>query len=177
MSGTFLTHPKTLLLAPLLSSTCSLLFAWDQHIFMHILTHPELSDRCNAILPTYWRVLFPRSLPQVVSLLGVTTWASVAAVVHHGSLLRKTGALHWYVGSAVLAAGHLVFVPLVAPAIKYMMEDEGGRPRERKLAEPGHRNIDMQGRWLGYNMLRMLTVDLGAWVCCLVGVVKSFNVG
>lgn len=175
-SGTFFSPQKTLLLAPVVSSTCSLLFAWDQHIFLNLLTHPELSDRTNAILPTYWRVFFPRGLAQVVSFLGITTWTSIGAVVYHKALLQKRGALPWYVASATLAVAHLVFVPFVAPAIKYIMEDEGGRSRERKVAEPGNRNVDMQSKWLGYNMVRMLTTDLGAWVCCLVGVMKTFDV-
>ncbi|OAQ64754.1 hypothetical protein VFPPC_05985 [Pochonia chlamydosporia 170] len=143
-SGTFFSPQKTLLLAPVVSSTCSLLFAWDQHIFLNLLTHPELSDRTNAILPTYWRVFFPRGLAQVVSFLGITTWTSIGAVVYHKALLQKRGALPWYVASATMAVAHLVFVPFVAPAIKYIMEDEGGRSRERKVAEPGNRNVDMQ---------------------------------
>lgn len=97
-------------------------------------------------------------------------------MMYHRELLRKKGALPWYIATAALAVAHLVFVPFVAPAIKYIMEDEGGRSRERKVAEPGNRNVDMQKRWLGYNMMRLMTTDLGAWVCCAVAVMKTFDV-
>lgn len=69
-----------------------------------------------------------------------------------------------------------MYAPFVAPAIKYILDDEGGRSKERKLAEPGNRNVDMQKQWLWYNMVRLLTTDLGAWVCCAVGVMKTFDV-
>ncbi|TWU70560.1 hypothetical protein ED733_000485 [Metarhizium rileyi] len=175
-SGAFFTPKKALLLAPFVSSTCSLLFAWDQNLFLTIFTSPELSDRVNPVLPGYWRVFFPRGLAQVVSLLGATTWTSVAALVCHGALLQRKGAWPWYVATAALAVGHLVFVPFVAPAIKYILDDEGGMSKERKLAEPGSRNVDMQERWLWFNRVRLLTTDLGAWVCCVVGIMKTFDV-
>ncbi|GAB0133899.1 hypothetical protein EsDP_00002293 [Epichloe bromicola] len=175
-SCAFFDARKALLLAPLVSSSCSLVFAWDQHVFLSNFTHPELSGRGNAILPTYWRVMFPWGLTQVVSLLGVTTWTSVGAIVWHRGLLQRRGSLQWYAGAAGLAVGHLLYAPLVAPLIKYMMDDEGGgRPLERRRAEPGNRNVEAQRRWMGYNMARLLTTDLGAWVCCAVAVVKTFS--
>ncbi|GAO15201.1 uncharacterized protein UV8b_04252 [Ustilaginoidea virens] len=174
-SGTFFDAKKTLLLSPFVSSTCSLLFAWDQHVFLGILTHAELRDRGNAILPTYWRVMFPWGLTQVIGLLGITTWTSIGAMVWNKDLLRRRGALPWYAATAGLAVGHLVFAPFVAPLIKFMMDDEGGRPMERKRAEPGHRNVEAQGEWLGWNMTRLLTTDLGAWLCCAVAVTKTFS--
>lgn len=145
-------------------------------MFLNILTHNELADRGNAILPTYWRVFFPRGLSQVISFLGITTWTSVGAIMYHREVLQKKGALPWYIATAALAVSHLVYVPFVAPAIKYMMEDEGGRSREIKVKEPGNRNVEMQKKWLGYNMTRMLTTDLGAWCCCVVAVMKTFDV-
>ncbi|KAG6009385.1 hypothetical protein E4U21_002695 [Claviceps maximensis] len=166
---------KALLLAPLVTSSCSLLYAWDQHLFLSHLTHPELCHRSNVILPTYWRVMFPWGIMQVVSLLGATTWASIGAIVRHRSLLQRRGSLLWYAGAAGLAVGHLLFAPLVAPLIKYMMDDEGGRPLERKRADPGIRNVEAQQQWLDYNMTRLLTTDLGAWVCCAVAVGKTFS--
>ncbi|KAK2593218.1 hypothetical protein QQS21_009058 [Conoideocrella luteorostrata] len=175
-SGSFFDPKKALLLAPFASSTCSLLFAWDQHVLLNIFTHSEISDRGNAILPTYWRVMFPWGLTQVVTLLGVTTWTSVGAIVWHKALLQKRGSLLWYAAAGGLAVSHLLYAPLVAPLIKYMMDDEGGRPLERKRAEPGNRNVEAQKKWLSYNMARMLTTDLGAWVCCAVAVAKTFSV-
>ncbi|KAG5935651.1 hypothetical protein E4U59_005440 [Claviceps monticola] len=173
--GSFFDTRKALLLAPLVSSSWSLVYAWDQHVFLNHLTHPELCQRSNAILPTYWRVMFPLGITQVVLLLGTTTSASVGAIVWHKDLLQRRGSLLWYAGAAGFAVGHLLFAPLVAPLIKYMMDDEGGRPLERKRAEPGDRNVEAQQRWLGYNMVRLLTTDLGAWVCCAVAVGKTFS--
>ncbi|KND93616.1 hypothetical protein TOPH_01553 [Tolypocladium ophioglossoides CBS 100239] len=163
-SGAF-NAKAALLLTPLVSSTASLVLAWDHHIFLSVFTRRETQAHSNAILPQYWRVFFPRGLTQVISLLGVTTSASVAAVVAYRGLLQRRGALRWYVATAALAVGHLVFAPLVAGPIKSMLDDEGGEGKGKGEGE-GRTNVDAQREWLRVNVVRMLTADLGAWQLC-----------
>ncbi|TEA09888.1 hypothetical protein C8034_v011549 [Colletotrichum sidae] len=46
----------TLRLAPLLSSTCTLLFAHDQHFFLTLFNRPETRKQSTNLVPTYFRL-------------------------------------------------------------------------------------------------------------------------
>lgn len=170
-SGAFFDPKAALLLAPLVTSTASLVFARDQHLFLSVFTRPETQPHGNAFLPPFWRVFFPQGLAQVVGLLGATAGASAAAALAHRGLLERRGALAWYVAAAALAVGHLAFVPLVAGRIKSIMDDEGGAGG----AKGARTNVQTQREWLGVNAVRTLTTDLGAWACCLVAVTRVFT--
>ncbi|KAF4120575.1 hypothetical protein GMORB2_3013 [Geosmithia morbida] len=182
-----------LLVAPLVSSTASLLFAWDQHLFLSLLAHPTIAEPVtagpephagtNALLPPYFRRFFRRGLGRVVTFLAVTTWSSLGAVHHFGPLLRSKGSLGWYVGAASLAVGHLLFVPAVAYPIKSISENEGGgvevpvedAAQKDAAGGGGLSNIDHLNRWLRVNLVRTLTTDTGAWICAVTAVTKTFT--
>jgi len=189
---------KALLLAPLASSTASLVFGWDQHLFLSLLT---AAPHGEAVLPGYWRALFPRGVAQVLALLSVTAGASAGAAWAHGGLLRRTGSLGWYAAAGVLALGHLGFVPAVAGRIRDLLEradgegagagagaglgdvnqkgvegEEGENGEEKKKEEKSSKsNVELQREWLQINLVRTLTTDLGAWVCAFVAAVKTFS--
>lgn len=170
-SGAFF-NPRTLLLVtPLVSSTCSLWFAWDQDFFLGILTRPPVDhDQADAILPAYITGFFGSGPWAVVSLVGATFWSSLAAVWLERPLLRGRGSTALYAGAAALAAGHLVYVPAVAWKLKSLMDDDTA------AAEEGTDNVGMLRRWLGVNRTRMLTTDVGAWLCAVVAVSRTLTV-
>ncbi|KAI9898498.1 hypothetical protein N3K66_006858 [Trichothecium roseum] len=158
-----------LLLAPLVSSTCSLWFSHDQHLFLSTLIRPELRARGNALLPAFWRSFFLPGVARVVGLLAVTAWSSAGAAYLHGAQLRGAGSVWWYAGAAGAATGHLLFVPAVAPRIRDMSRGE-----EAEDAEGA--NVGAQEEWLRFNWVRMVTVDAAAWVCAAVAVLKTIEV-
>ncbi|KAF1808601.1 hypothetical protein P152DRAFT_424484 [Eremomyces bilateralis CBS 781.70] len=160
-----------LLVAPLISTSCSLWFAADQHFFLQIFTRPECRERSNVLLPDYFRAFFSAGLPRVVGLLGITTWASVGSIWQARPLLESHGSLKWYMATAALAVGHLVFVPAVAPRIQGIAE--GGFERGHGGGQKS--NVDLLREWLRINMVRTLTTDLGAWLCCLMAVSKTLG--
>lgn len=104
----------------------------------------------------------------------MTVVSSLSAVYLHKSLLQRRGSLLWYAGAAALAVGHLAYAPMVAPLIKFMMDNEGGRPKEWRLADPQDLNVDAQEKWTRVNNTRMLTTDLGAWLCAFAAVATTF---
>ncbi|KAJ6438365.1 alpha glucosidase II [Purpureocillium lavendulum] len=180
-----------LLLAPLATSTASLVFGWDQHLFLSLLA---ASPQGEAALPGYWRALFPRGVTQVFALLGATAGASAGAAWAHGALLRRRGALGWYAAAGLLALGHLAFVPAVAGRIKDMTEADTdaaadvnvgaeGTTTEKAEAETEAQDnkrgrpdvVRLQREWLRVNLVRTLTTDLGAWVCAFVAAIKTFS--
>lgn len=168
-SGAFF-NPRTLLLVtPLVSSTCSLWFAWDQDFFLKIFTRPPVEHKqADAILPTYITGFFGSGPWAVVSLIGTTFWTSLAAVWLERPLLRSRGSTAFYAGTAALALGHLVYVPAVAWKLKNLMDDT--------CAEEGTDNVGMLRRWLSVNMTRMLTTDIGAWLCAVVAISRTLAV-
>ncbi|CAM1508180.1 Fc.00g050280.m01.CDS01 [Cosmosporella sp. VM-42] len=168
-SGAFV-NPKTLLLVtPLVTSTCSLWCSSDQDYFLKILTRPAFErTQANAIIPTYIKTMFGSGPWRVVALIAITTWSSIANIVLLKPLLRSHGALNWYAWGAVMAAGHLAYVPAVAWKLKWIMEDS--------TEEQGTDNVGMLGRWLRVNNIRTFTVDLAAFACSLVAVTKMITI-
>lgn len=176
-SRSFIDGRTALLLTPLVSSTCSLLFAHDQDIFLRILTIPKSSELCNQILPSYIRTFFPIGLRRVVGFLAVTTWSSVGALLVAGPLLRARGSYGWYRAAAFWAVAHLLYVPLVAPRLKAIMDDEENAIEDYDeddddVVQP---NIKQMLGWLTVNMTRMMTTDLAAWGCAFIATAKTFS--
>ncbi|VUC22692.1 unnamed protein product [Clonostachys rosea] len=162
-----------LLTTPLISSSCSLWFSLDQHCFFSNLVKPNVRG-ADEVLPPYFANTFWANLWKVVGLLGVTTWSSVGAIYLSRPLLRARGSFPWYVATAALATGHLFFVPLVAPSVAALIEDRGHQASSEAKKGKGKSNSDYMRDWLGVNLVRMVTADLGAWVCAVVAVTTTF---
>ncbi|OIW32346.1 hypothetical protein CONLIGDRAFT_266872 [Coniochaeta ligniaria NRRL 30616] len=152
--------------APLVSATCTLLYAYDQHFFLGLLNRPDTRQHSRPLLPAFFRSFFREGVVFVVAMLAVTTWGSVANLYVNRPSLSARGSFGWYVAGAVLSSSHLLFVPGVAPSIKRITGAEAGGEEDV--------NADLD-EWLGVNKVRMLTVDLAAWVACVVAVGKSLS--
>lgn len=161
-----------LLVAPLVSSTCTLLFGFDQDLFLRLLTLRSTYRDANSLLPAYWHVFLHRSLPRVLSYITTTAATSLAAIFVARPLLQRRGTVGWYAGAAACAAAHLAWVPWVTGPIKAMVEDEGVAIEE----EEGLTNVDHQVGWLKVNLARTVTTDLLGWVCAVVAVTKTLAV-
>lgn len=164
-------EPQTaLLLTPLVSSTCTLLLGFEQHAFLEPFPRRILYRRSNDLLPSYMKILFPRGLSQVATFLGVTTSSALGALCASRRLLDSRGSARWYAATAALACSHLLFVPLVAPKLKAIIDDDGVA-----VEDEGSTNADILCAWLKVNMARTVTSDLAAWVCAFVAVGKTFS--
>lgn len=151
-------------LAPLLSSTCSLWFAWDQNLFLHNFIHPANRPASNRSLPSYFRTFFHSGLPSVLTLLGLPISTAGLNLVVDKSSLSTSHSREWYAAGAAFTVGHALYAPVVAPIVRAISEDHS----------KGNSTRDLE-RWLWWNFLRMLTVDLAAWVCFGVGVMRTLD--
>ncbi|KAJ2896215.1 hypothetical protein MKZ38_005744 [Zalerion maritima] len=151
-------------IAPLVSSTATLWFAQDQHFFLSLFTNPEIREEADDILPRWFEPFFYNGLPRVLVPITVTASACLANLRMSGDSLRSKGAFAWYAAGAVCAIGHLTYVPWVAPPIENIV-------KQKTVG----RNVEELSIWLKVNALRMMTTDLGAWVCCLIAVVRTFS--
>lgn len=150
--------------SPLLTSTCSLWFAWDQHFFLHIFNRPEHRAKSNELLPSYFRIFFRGGVTRVLVLLSLTMSASVANLYAKRPSLEQRGSLGWYAAGASFAFAHLLFVPAIAPKVQAIAEDSSNGNSTEDLAA-----------WLRINALRGLTVDVAAWASLVVAVTRSLR--
>jgi hypothetical protein len=151
--------------APLVSATCTLLYARDQDFFLRIFNEPENRPKSRALLPSYWQSFFRRGIYVVVGCLAATFWSSIGNLCIHRQVLHAKQSFWWYVAGAGLSVGHLLFVPAVAPSVKAIWDaDEEGMDANAALDE-----------WLSVNRIRMWTVDLAAWAACAVAVTKTLE--
>lgn len=150
--------------APLLTSTCTLWWAMDEHFFLSIFNKPEIRSKSNELLPTYFKEFFEGGLNRTLALLALTISSTMATCsVNHGYHWANKS-LRWYTAGMVLAAGHLAFVPAVAPKIKAIVED----------TSKGESTKDLES-WLSVHTIRTLTVDLAAWVCFVIGTAREIQ--
>ncbi|TQV98908.1 hypothetical protein V2A60_007395 [Cordyceps javanica] len=175
------TTRTALLLAPALTTTCTLLYGFDQDLFLRLLTLRGTRREANGLLPAYWSRLMRDGVPRVLGFLAATAASSGAALALCGPLLRQRASAGWYGAAAACAAAHLAWVPLVTGPIKAMVENEGvavedDEDEDDEDGGPTTSNVDHQRRWLRVNMARTLTTDLLGWACALVAVTRTLAV-
>lgn len=148
-------------LVPVVTSTVSLWFAFDQYFFLGIFLHKDVEPGAKHVLTPYWNAMISTSLSYVIAPL-VGTLASTAAIFTTISteLLRDKGSYPWYIASLALAAGHFAFVPAVLPKIRSLSKG-GLTPALRQ--------------WMRIHVTRSVTVDLFCWVACLVASAKTLS--
>ncbi|KAI1373406.1 putative integral membrane protein [Hypoxylon crocopeplum] len=163
-SGLFVDPTTLLRVVPVISSTCSLWFGWDQYEFLLLFLKPDIQGHSNQLLPSYFKTFFDRGAPRVVFLL-LTTLTSSAANLRYApqSLLRERGATIWYWGSILFTLGHQIYFPFILPHIKAITSDAK------------EKNIHELRSWLYVHNWRTLTVDLAGWVCNLVAATKMLS--
>lgn len=148
--------------APLVSATCTLLYARDQHFFLSGLNQPDTRKHSAPLLSGYFRYTFRHGVVLVVAAVGFTFGTSVANLYTHSASLHTSRSHWWYAAGAGFSLGHLLFVPAIAPSVKGLMDTPEGE--------------DVRGfldRWLSINALRTLTVDLAAWGALVVAVTRA----
>lgn len=164
MASGLILDPRALLrTAPLVTSTCTLWYSFDQDFFLDVFLHPDHRSRSNDLLPSYFRVFFRRGVVRVLGLLALTLSSGGYNILTD----RQPGvgnqrSLLWYTAGTVMAASHLLFVPPIATRVQAVVEDQSQGQSTRDLE-----------RWLTVHRVRTWTVDLAAWACFAVGACLS----
>jgi len=156
-------NPRILLqVAPLLTSTAHLCFAFDQCLFLRIFTKLENRKQSNAILPFYFRSFFAPGV-SIVILLHTATLSTGLLNLY---LRPKTlvGCTRLYIIGLAFTLGHFAFIPAVAWKVKAIIDDESRGESTRDLS-----------RWLRIHLIRMLSVDIPGWMSLLVATLGSLK--
>lgn len=154
---------RVLRLLPVITSTVSLMFAVDEHIFLGTWMHPTLRDRTNAHLPAWfqrwgrrgrWPIILGYPTNYVLAILNL-----IVAREH----LYTRGAAKWYGLGLLFSVGHIAVYG--KGAIKLLADIKADIPK-------GNSSYSM-GVWLRMNWQRALTTDLPAWLCFIVAALKA----
>ncbi|KAF9881414.1 hypothetical protein CkaCkLH20_00560 [Colletotrichum karsti] len=140
--------------APLISSTCTLLYAWDQHFFLNVFNAPEVRPKSKTVVQSYFRTFFRRGLPIVLSFITLSAATAAANLWTSPGALRARGTFWWYAAGAGLSLGHLAYVPAVAPRVQALVEAEEAEVEEDV-------NGLLEG-WLRVNFVRMQTTKMAS---------------
>lgn len=154
---------RLLRLLPVLSSTVTLMFAVDEHIFLGTWMHPAFRDRANAHLPAWFYHWGRRG--RWIIILGYQANYSLALlnILLYRGQLHAAGSEKWYWLGLMFSVGHIAI--FARGALKLLAEIKGDVPK-------GNSTYSM-GVWLTMNWIRALTTDLPAWVCFIVAALKT----
>jgi hypothetical protein len=154
---------RLLRLLPVLSSTVTLMFAVDEHIFLGTWMHPNFRDRANAHLPAWfynwgrrgrWVIILGYPTNYILGILNLL----VARDQLHAARSEK-----WYGLGLAFSVGHIAI--FARRALKLLAEIKNDVPK-------GNSTYSM-GVWLRMNWIRALTTDFPAWVCFVVAALKT----
>lgn len=154
---------RLLRLLPVLSSTVTLMFAVDEHIFLGTWMHPSLLTRSNANLPA-WFTRWGRRGRWVI-LLGYPTnyILGISNLLISRPELKAAGSESWYWMGLLFSVGHIaIYGKRALGLLKDIREDV-----------PRGNSTHSMGVWLKMNWVRALTTDLPAWVCFIVAALKT----
>ncbi|KAK6082624.1 hypothetical protein SCUP515_02379 [Seiridium cupressi] len=151
-------------LVPLVTTSCSLWFSMDQHLFLSVFIEQENQALSEPLISPYFRTMFRRGAPRVAALLGATVLSTIANLrLSDASLLTERGSYNYYVAVGAFAVGHMLFVPWIKPSIDALH------------AGAKDRGLQTLGEWIHIHDYRTATADLAAWICCLLAVSKTLT--
>lgn len=163
------------LILPLCTSSATVGLALMQYPMFNCFLQPTNPSIAGRPLSKYWEPMVTQGVP-IVALWPVTSTIAgllSARWLRSHATLETMDVSKWYTLGAALAAGHFVFVPLVAPLIKKIAEAgrEGSGMSEEEIEESNRRDM---GRWFMWHTVRTLLVDVPALWCFAEGLALSF---
>ncbi|EAW15333.1 putative integral membrane protein [Aspergillus clavatus NRRL 1] len=153
-SGLIFDPLRLLAVAPLATSTGSLVHALVELFSNSAFVQPSVRKSSDAVLPKWYAYVFNRQIVSVLALnlTTISTGLSNILLSRSKRILPVSRTTFYWAGVAG-AVTHLVFAPLVAPRIQRMVENTNENGATVEMDE-----------WLGYHRIRMLVADLPAWL-------------
>ncbi|KAI4862668.1 hypothetical protein F4820DRAFT_429904 [Hypoxylon rubiginosum] len=170
-SGQFV-DPQTLLrVAPLITSTASLVIAGDSHLFLSsfISLAPQRPQQVAELAPRYFEAFFWRGLPAIFASYGPSVALGATNAWHYYSRTSpgpSPASWAWYAGGTALALAHYAFVPKIMWKVKDAIDAKDVKEIDGVQAIRG---------WLDVHHVRMALVDIPAWTCFLIATLKSLK--
>lgn len=155
-SRAFFDPMKLLRLAPLITSTGTLVYATSELLLYTAFLDRRIRRKSDEVLPVWLATVFRRVIWLVVGLITITTSTAAANALldrHRNSEALST---KFYWCGFITAIGHLLFVPAVAGPLQDIFEDRAESCATSQL-----------DKWLQIHRVRMVVADFPAWLSCL----------
>lgn len=159
--------PLTLLrLIPVISSTISLQFAYDEYAFLSRWVQPAYRAQADALLPTWFTSWGPWGTNVVFGSFTISIASGLANFVAGREVREAAVGRYWYAAGLGFAAAHLlVWGPT---ALKLLAKIRKG--------EPEGRATESMRDWLAMHLTRSILVDLPAVFCFVAGLMSVVEV-
>lgn len=163
-SGLFFDPLKLLRVAPLLTSTSTLVFAWDENWYLSLLVGSKHQDEVNKMLPSYFTRFFETGIFILAGLNTLTVSTTIGNLMNDRPVLNHLKSSRWYWAGLAFTLFHFAFVPTIAYPIRDIMEDRS----------KGNSTKDLQ-KWLDIHRIRTLVADLPAFVSFVGAALSAFS--
>jgi len=157
------TSIRVLHLLPVLTSSATLMYAVDEHIFLGTWMHPGFRDRANSHLPAWFDNWGRRGRWPIILGYPANYALGILNIVVARQYLDNTNAAKWYGLGLLFSVGHIAIFG--RKAIGLLGDIKADRPK-------GNSTYSM-GVWLRMNWIRAVTTDLPAWLCFIVAALKA----
>lgn len=157
------TSLRVLHLLPVLTSTATLMYAVDEHIFLGTWMHPGFRERANSHLPAWFYNWGRRGRWPIILGYPANYTLGLLNVVIAGRQIRTGSAAKWYALGLLFSVGHIAIYARKAI----------GLLADIKADVPKGNSTHSMGVWLKMNMLRTATTDFPAWLCFITAALKA----
>ena len=161
-SGLLFDPLKLLRLAPLITSTATLMYAHDQHLFFGTWIHDSYRKEANTFLPRWFKICLQRAIVIIFTFYPVTMILAGANIYTGDSTNSKATYFYW--AGLSFTFGHFLFGKWAMRLLGAIENDES----------KGNSVADMRS-WLAMNMIRSVTVDFLGWLNFLLAVMASLK--
>jgi hypothetical protein len=153
---------KLLRLCPIISSTASLLWAYDEYAFFTAWMNPAFKPQADALLPKWFVTWAPKGTRVLATSFPMSLIAGIANTFTHRASLQTTGALPFYWLGVFFTSAHFFYGPTALRLLKAIRE-----------GEPKGETTKSMGKWLRMHRARTLTTDLLAFICFTIAAVVA----
>lgn len=153
--------------APLVLTTSSLTFSFNQYQFFRPYLHlPDAQEHrhVNDVLRGYVKRQFPSGLATILTLYPLT-WATAAANISMGTFAGTPRNLH--IAGLVLSAAHMFWATRAKALMEEIGVDDTAGDKDR---------VALLRSWLRLHVARSLLTDFPSWICFGVGFLLSKRV-
>jgi hypothetical protein len=157
---------KLLRLLPVISSTISMQFAYDEYAFLSCWMDTSYTAQANTLLPPWFKNWGPWGTNVVFGSFGLSLASGMANFLTGRERPEAMVGRYWYAAGFVFAAAHLLVFG--QKALKLLAMIRGGKPG-------GESTVSM-GKWLEMHRLRSFVVDLPAMVCFVVAALSVMDI-
>ncbi|EFR00360.1 hypothetical protein MGYG_03362 [Nannizzia gypsea CBS 118893] len=166
-SGMLFDPMRLLRLAPLISSTGSVVYSTCELIMNSAFLHPTIRREADIVLPRWFKTVFQSGVTIVIGLITITTSTSLANIYlsYNNGLSITEGIMalpfsaKMYALGVTCALGHLTFIPWVAQPIEHLKANTSKRGGSAEMKD-----------WLSVHRIRWTVADFPAWVAFFLAV-------